>query len=83
MIRRLLAAIIVTLVLAGCELVAEGETEILSGDAKHVVIRAGDRGDPAEVAGNYCGSYGKSAVLDHSEPVVNRAHFATYYYVCR
>lgn len=64
---------VLVFILSGCS-----STRVVGGDGDYVVVKVSSRGDPLEVAQDYCDQFAKSAALSRSESGTGTGRKNTY-----
>jgi hypothetical protein len=74
----------VALAVAGCTATRTYDTEVVSGDADSVSVRAAQGVDPTPVAAAHCAKYGKEAIRRLITPIPDREQpgMSVYVFAC-
>jgi hypothetical protein len=74
----------IALALAGCPTARSYDSEVVSGDANNVSVRAAQGVDPTPVAAAHCAKYGKEAIRRLITPIPDREQpgMSVYVFAC-
>lgn len=67
--------------LLGCAVAERADSQVISSDQDHVVVRAGRYVNPGDVAEAHCSSHGKTAAL--TDAFADQLNSGLYTFECR